>query len=146
MEKVHGVWEDNDARAILRLGPEASGYKCQEPGCEGRLKLKENLKRRLETHTKEKHHACWVPGCHCSFSRSHNLNAHYTKTHSKGSGRNRYVATLDETSPDYNPEYRGQVTPDGGPISGSRLEYSNPDYGDLSVEGHLSSAESEHMR
>jgi hypothetical protein len=33
-----------------------------------------------------------------AFSRSDNLNAHYTKTHSKRGGRNRYVATLDETS------------------------------------------------
>jgi zinc finger protein BrlA len=43
------------------------------------------------------------------------------------------VATLDETSPDYNPEFRGQLYPDGRPIYGSKLE-DIPDC-DLSADG-----------
>lgn len=108
-------------------------FKCKEPGCKGRFKRQEHLKRHMKSHSKEKPHVCWVPGCHRAFSRSDNLNAHYTKTHSKRGGRNRYVATLDENSPDYDPEFRGQLTPDGRPIYGSKLE-DIPDC-DLSVDG-----------
>jgi hypothetical protein len=42
------------------------------------------------------------------------------KTHTRRGGRNRYVATLDETSPDYDPEFRGQLSFDGRP-SWSRI-------------------------
>ncbi|KAH8699157.1 C2H2 type conidiation transcription factor BrlA [Talaromyces proteolyticus] len=97
-------------------------FRCKEPGCKGRFKRQEHLKRHMKSHSKEKPHVCWVPGCNRGFSRSDNLNAHYTKTHSKRGGRNRYVATLDETSPDYDPEFRGQLTPDGRPIYGSKLD------------------------
>ncbi|KAL1985810.1 hypothetical protein VTN96DRAFT_7302 [Rasamsonia emersonii] len=97
-------------------------FRCKEPGCKGRFKRQEHLKRHMKSHSKEKPHVCWVPGCHRAFSRSDNLNAHYTKTHSKRGGRNRYVATLDETSPDYDPDFRGQLTPDGRPIYGSTLD------------------------
>lgn len=76
----------------------------------------------MKSHSREKPHVCWVPGCQRAFSRSDNLNAHYTKTHSKRGGRNRYVATLDVNSPDYDPEFRGQLTSDGRPIYGSKLE------------------------
>ncbi|KAJ5682955.1 hypothetical protein N7462_006120 [Penicillium macrosclerotiorum] len=109
-------------------------FKCKEPGCKGRFKRQEHLKRHMKSHSKEKPHVCWVPGCHRAFSRSDNLNAHYTKTHSKRGGRNRYVATLDESSPDYDPDFRGQLTADGRPIIGSKLE--DPiDCGDFSVDG-----------
>jgi zinc finger protein BrlA len=97
-------------------------FRCKEPGCKGRFKRQEHLKRHMKSHSKEKPHVCWVPGCNRGFSRSDNLNAHYTKTHSKRGGRNRYVATLDETSPDYDPDFRGQLTPDGRPIYGSKLD------------------------
>jgi zinc finger protein BrlA len=97
-------------------------FRCKEPGCKGRFKRQEHLKRHMKSHSKEKPHVCWVPGCNRGFSRSDNLNAHYTKTHSKRGGRNRYVATLDETSPDYDPGFRGQLTPNGRPIYGSSLE------------------------
>ncbi|OJJ34786.1 hypothetical protein ASPWEDRAFT_51058 [Aspergillus wentii DTO 134E9] len=97
-------------------------FKCKEPGCKGRFKRQEHLKRHMKSHSKEKPHRCWVPGCGRAFSRSDNLNAHYTKTHSKRGGRNRYVATLDENSIDFDPEFRGQLTPDGRPIRGSQLE------------------------
>ena len=108
-------------------------FKCKEPGCKGRFKRQEHLKRHMKSHSKEKPHVCWVPGCHRAFSRSDNLNAHYTKTHSKRGGRNRYVATLDETSQDYDPDFRGQLTADGRPIPNSRLD--DIDCGDLSVDG-----------
>ncbi|KAL2824951.1 hypothetical protein BDW59DRAFT_180147 [Aspergillus cavernicola] len=107
-------------------------FKCKEPGCNGRFKRQEHLKRHMKSHSKEKPHVCWVPGCHRAFSRSDNLNAHYTKTHSKRGGRNRYVATLDDNSPDFDPDFRGQLTPDGRPIYGSKLEEPIP--GDMSVD------------
>ena len=110
-------------------------FKCKEPGCKGRFKRQEHLKRHMKSHSKEKPHVCWVPGCHRAFSRSDNLNAHYTKTHSKRGGRNRYVATLDDTSQDYDPDFRGQLTADGRPIYGSKLEDPMIDCGDLSVDG-----------
>lgn len=97
-------------------------FKCKVPGCRGRFKRQEHLKRHMKSHSREKPHVCWVPGCQRAFSRSDNLNAHYTKTHSKRGGRNRYVATLDVSSPDYDPEFRGQLTSDGRPIYGSKLE------------------------
>ena len=97
-------------------------YRCTEPGCKGRFKRQEHLKRHMKSHSRDRPYVCWVPGCHRAFSRSDNLNAHYGKTHSKRGGRNRYVATLDETSNDYDPDYRGQLTLDGRPIYGSSLE------------------------
>jgi hypothetical protein len=57
-----------------------------------------------------------VPGCHRAFSRRDNLKVHCTKTHARPGGRNRYVATLDETSPDYDPDFRGQLSFDGRPL------------------------------
>lgn len=96
-------------------------FRCSEPGCKGRFKRQEHLKRHMKSHSKDRPYVCWVPGCHRAFSRSDNLNAHYSKTHSKRGGRNRYVSTLDETSSDYDPNFRGQLTPDGRPIYGSKL-------------------------
>lgn len=109
-------------------------FRCKEPGCKGRFKRQEHLKRHMKSHSKEKPHVCWVPGCNRGFSRSDNLNAHYTKTHSKRGGRNRYVATLDETSPDYDPDFRGQLTPDGRPIYGSKLDDPIPQSQDADGE------------
>ena len=96
-------------------------YRCTEPGCKGRFKRQEHLKRHMKSHSQARPYVCWVPGCHRAFSRSDNLNAHYGKTHSRRGGRNRYVATLDETSVDYNPEFRGELTPDGRPIYESKV-------------------------
>ncbi|KAJ5819379.1 hypothetical protein N7474_004970 [Penicillium riverlandense] len=76
----------------------------------------EHLKRHMKSHSKENRYACWVPGCNRAFSRCDNLNAHYTKTHSKPGDRNRYVSSLDKTGPDYNPDFRGQLTSDGRPL------------------------------
>ncbi|KAJ5288097.1 hypothetical protein N7478_003783 [Penicillium angulare] len=81
---------------------------------------KEHLRRHLLSHSGEKHHVCWVLECGRKFSRNDNLNVHYTKTHSKRSGRNRYVATLDNTSPYYDPNFRGELTPDGNPVLANR--------------------------
>lgn len=111
-------------------------FKCKVPGCRGRFKRQEHLKRHMKSHSKEKPHVCWVPGCQRAFSRSDNLNAHYTKTHSKRGGRNRYVATLDVSSADYDPEFRGQLTSDGRPIYGSKLEDPlDVDTGEFSLDG-----------
>ncbi|OJD19627.1 hypothetical protein AJ78_00484 [Emergomyces pasteurianus Ep9510] len=91
-------------------------FKCDAPGCDGRFKRQEHLKRHLKSHTNEKPHVCWVPDCNKSFSRNDNLKVHYATTHGKKGGRNRYVATLDEDSSDYDPSFRGRLTPDGRPL------------------------------
>ena len=98
-------------------------FKCKEPGCKSQFGRQEHLNRHMKSHTKEKPHACWVPGCQLAFGRRDNLKAHI-KTHSKRGGRNRYVTTLDKTNADYNPEFRGQLTLEGRPIYGSKLEDS----------------------
>ncbi|KAK2762287.1 hypothetical protein FQN54_001297 [Arachnomyces sp. PD_36] len=94
-------------------------FRCKIPDCKGKFKRQEHLKRHMKSHSQEKPHVCWVPGCNRGFSRSDNLNAHYAKTHSKRGGRNRYVATLDESSPDYDPDFRGPLTAEGRPIRDS---------------------------
>ncbi|PGH31068.1 zinc finger protein BrlA [[Emmonsia] crescens] len=94
----------------------APPFKCNAPGCDGRFKRQEHLKRHLKSHTNEKPYVCWVPDCNKSFSRNDNLNVHYTTTHGKKGGRNRYVATLDESSSDYDPNFRGGLTSDGRPL------------------------------
>ncbi|OAX80017.1 hypothetical protein ACJ72_05652 [Emergomyces africanus] len=91
-------------------------FKCDAPGCDGRFKRQEHLKRHLKSHTNEKPHVCWVPDCNKSFSRNDNLKVHYATTHGKKGGRNRYVATLDEGSSDYDPNFRGSLTSDGRPM------------------------------
>ncbi|EEH50539.1 uncharacterized protein PADG_06618 [Paracoccidioides brasiliensis Pb18] len=94
----------------------AAPFKCDAPGCNGKFKRHEHLKRHLKSHTNEKPHVCWVPDCNRSFSRNDNLNVHYATTHGKKGGRNRYVATLDEASSEYDPDFRGDLTPDGRPV------------------------------
>lgn len=86
-------------------------FKCMRPECNKSFKRRANLKRHMNTHSKEKTHVCWVPGCGRAFSRRDNLCAHCTKTHSNPSGRNRYVASLDHTSSDYDREFRGELAP-----------------------------------
>ena len=90
-------------------------FKCSHPGCESSFKRKEALKRHLTVHSGERPYVCWVPGCQRGFSRRDHLTAHHT-THGKQGGLNRYVATLDKTSPVYNPHFCGQLTPQGWPI------------------------------
>jgi hypothetical protein len=47
--------------------------------------------------------------------RRDKLKEHYV-THGKRKGRNRYMATLDKTASAYNPEFCGQLTPEGWPL------------------------------
>ncbi|CAG8243467.1 unnamed protein product [Penicillium nalgiovense] len=96
-------------------------FKCSVQGCKSHLKLRKTLNRHLASHSGERPHVCWVPGCQRSFLRRDNLKAHYA-THGKRKGRNRYVAPLDKTAPVYNPEFCGQLTPEGWP-----LDYSGQD-------------------
>ncbi|CAG8098555.1 unnamed protein product [Penicillium salamii] len=91
-------------------------FNCTIIGCRSGFKRQDHLERHIKSHSKEKPHVCWVPGCHWAFSRRDNLKAHCTKTHTRRGGRNRYVATLDETSPDYDPGFRGQLSFDGLPL------------------------------
>jgi hypothetical protein len=91
-------------------------FKCKIIGCRMGFKREDHLERHTRCHLKEKPYVCWVPGCHRTFSRRDNLKVHCTKTHTRRGGRNRYVATLDETSPDYDPEFRGQLSFDGRPL------------------------------
>ena len=90
-------------------------FKCIHTGCESSFKRKEGLTRHLTVHSGERPYVCWVPGCQRGFSRRDHLTAHHT-THGKQGGLNRYVATLDKTSPVYNPHFCGQLTPQGWPI------------------------------
>jgi hypothetical protein len=90
-------------------------FKCDVQGCKSHFKLRKTLNRHLASHSGERPHVCWVPGCQRSFLRRDNLKAHYA-THGKRKGRNRYVATLDKTASAYNPEFCGQLTPDGWPL------------------------------
>jgi hypothetical protein len=90
-------------------------FKCSHPGCESSFKRKEALKRHLTVHSGERPYVCWVPGCQRGFARRDNLGAHHI-SHGKHGGLNRYVATLDKTSPVYDPRYCGQLTPQGWPI------------------------------
>jgi uncharacterized Zn-finger protein len=89
-------------------------FECTYPGCDRQFRRRKALERHLTCHSNERPYACWVPECHRSFKRSDNLKAHYL-THAKMGGRNRYVATLDETSSTYSPEFRGRLTLDGWP-------------------------------
>jgi zinc finger protein BrlA len=97
-------------------------FKCIEAGCKRCFKRRENLTRHLRCHSIVKSHVCWVPGCQRTFKRSDNLKVHYTRTHGQRGGRNRYVATLDRTSSDYDPSFRGQLTFDGRPLHAARSE------------------------
>ncbi|KAJ5474018.1 hypothetical protein N7475_003584 [Penicillium sp. IBT 31633x] len=99
-------------------------FNCTIIDCRRSFKRRCHLERHIRSHSKEKPHVCWVPGCHRAFSRRDNLKAHCTKTHTTHGGRNRYVATLDETSPDYDPGFRGQLSFDGRPVR--ILASSNP--------------------
>ncbi|KAJ5471392.1 hypothetical protein N7530_008749 [Penicillium desertorum] len=91
-------------------------FKCKIIGCRMGFKREDHLERHTRSHLKEKPYVCWVPGCRRTFSRRDNLKVHCTKTHTRRGGRNRYVATLDEASPDYDPEFRGQLSFDGRPL------------------------------
>ncbi|CAG8184586.1 unnamed protein product [Penicillium nalgiovense] len=90
-------------------------FKCGVQGCRSHFKLRKTLNRHMASHSGERPHVCWVPGCQRSFLRRDNLKAHYA-THGKRKGRNRYVATLDKTASVYNPEFCGQLTPEGWPL------------------------------
>ncbi|CAG8209408.1 unnamed protein product, partial [Penicillium nalgiovense] len=91
-------------------------FKCKTIGCRMGFNRQDHLERHTRSHLKEKPYGCWVSGCHRAFSRRDNLKVHCTKSHTRRGGRNRYVATLDETSPDYDPEFRGQLSFDGRPL------------------------------
>jgi len=90
-------------------------FKCSLSGCGSHFNRRKSLTRHLANHSGDRRYVCWVPGCRRNFSRRDNLNAHY-KTHGNRGGRNRYVATLDKTSPVYNPDFCGQLTPEGWPL------------------------------
>ncbi|CAG8106464.1 unnamed protein product [Penicillium nalgiovense] len=91
-------------------------FKCKIVGCRMGFKREDHLERHTRSHLKEKPYVCWVPGCHRAFSRRDNLKVHCAKSHTRRGGRNRYVATLDEASPDYDPEFRGLLSFDGRPL------------------------------
>jgi hypothetical protein len=91
-------------------------FKCNITGCRMAVKRQDHLERHTRIHSKEKSYVCWVPECHRAFTRCDNLKVHCIKTYTKRGGCNRYVATLDETSPDYDSEFRGQLTFDGRPL------------------------------
>ncbi|CAG8305143.1 unnamed protein product [Penicillium salamii] len=102
-------------------------FNCTIIGCRRGFKRQDHLERHIKSHSKEKPHVCWVPGCHRAFARRDNLKAHCTKTHARRGGRNRYVATLDKTSPDYDPGFRGELSLDGHPLKFPALLVPGPE-------------------
>ncbi|KAJ5264592.1 hypothetical protein N7505_007385 [Penicillium chrysogenum] len=102
--------------SILDQPQEKSQVQMQNHWLQNGLQAEDHLERHTRSHLKEKPYVCWVPGCHRAFSRRDNLKVHCAKTHTRRGGRNRYVATLDEASPDYDPEFRGQLSFDGRPL------------------------------
>ncbi|CAG8947835.1 unnamed protein product [Penicillium salamii] len=114
------VYHKQPGRELHVEGPEYDmqkrNFSCTIIGCGKGFKRQDHLERHVQGHSKEKPHICWVPGCHRAFARRENLKAHCTKTHTRRGGRNRYVATLDETNPDYDPGFRGQLSFDGLPL------------------------------
>jgi hypothetical protein len=102
-------------------------WPCTYPGCidkttgkQKRFGRREHAKRHENTvHRKTSAHRCWVPECTTGpFTRTDNLRSHLKKTHGKKSAnqRNRYVATQDENSEHYDPDWIGDLTKDGYPI------------------------------
>lgn len=90
-------------------------FSCSVAGCRRRFKKPEHLSRHMLKHSTEKEFECWVPDCSRQFNRRDNYQSHM-KTHAKKRGRNRYVATLDENSPEFDPEFRGELDADGSPV------------------------------
>ena len=95
-------------------------HACSHPGCAKRFKRQEHRKRHETTvHDKAKVFKCWVPGCKtAAFTRTDNLKSHQKNTHGtrKATQRNRYVATLDEKSHYYDPNWIGALSEDGFPL------------------------------
>ena len=92
-------------------------FPCSFTGCGKRFKRQEHRKRHERT-VHEKHlypmYVCWVKTCGRDFSRTDNLKSHLKNTHGKNSPnqRNDYVATLDENSEYYDPDWVGEIDPE----------------------------------
>lgn len=104
---------------------ESNKFKCEYEDCKDKqgkrkaFKRSEHLKRHMNTcHSGKREHVCWVDGCKKPFSRSDNLSTHLKQTHGRKSNgqRNRYVATLDDASPYYDPDYKGPLDNEGRPL------------------------------
>ena len=95
-------------------------HACSHSGCAKRFKRQEHRKRHETTvHEKAKVFKCWVPGCKtAAFTRTDNLKSHQKNTHGtrKATQRNRYVATLDEKSDYYDPNWIGALSEAGFPL------------------------------
>ena len=110
----------------LRSVSEQEKFTCSYATCIDKQTKRVRQFKRLEhknRHEKTVHeksettiHRCWVPNCHPQFSRSDNFKSHLRNTHSTKSGRNRYVATLDENNKCYDPEWTGKIDEKGYPI------------------------------
>ncbi|KAJ5378284.1 uncharacterized protein N7496_005693 [Penicillium cataractarum] len=100
-------------------------FKCTVARCSSRFRYPNGLQRHLSSHQAERSYVCWVPECQRRFTRGDNFNAHYA-THGRPGGRNRYVATLDQSSSAYNPSFRGLLTSDGWPVTEGNADSSDP--------------------
>jgi len=114
-----------DCDVVIAQNEFACGYSgCidKNTGKQKRFKRQEHKKRHEKTvHERHKHGAykCWVPQCKTpAFTRTDNLKSHLKNTHGKKSAnaRNRYVATQDKNSEYYDPEWVGDLSPDGYPM------------------------------
>lgn len=106
---------------------EKTKHHCRIPGCGGRFKRKEHLKRHEQT-AKHEHRvtegdkeiaAFLCAFCGRSLSRSDNLKQHKKMTHgqNKANKRNKYVATCDRESWWFDDEYEGLVGEGGLPTT-----------------------------
>ncbi|KAL9622970.1 MAG: hypothetical protein Q9160_002688 [Pyrenula sp. 1 TL-2023] len=106
---------------------EKTKHFCRIPGCEGKFKRKEHLKRHEQT-AKHEHRVTQMDKetaaflcafCGRSLSRSDNLKQHKKMTHgqNKANKRNKYVATCDRESWWFDDEYEGLVGEGGLPTT-----------------------------
>lgn len=99
---------------------ESCGGKDHKPKCFRRKCHRDRHERTVHPNGMHILHRCWVRGCKSTpFTRADNLRNHLKKTHGKKSwsGKYRYVATQDELSIHYDPEWTGEIGDDGSPRS-----------------------------
>lgn len=101
---------------------EPNKHYCTIPGCIGKFKRKEHLKRHVQSVShgnKGSKNDYFCVFCAKPLSRSDNLKQHKKQTHgqNKPNKRTKYVATCDKNSEWWDDEYEGLVGKDGLPTT-----------------------------
>ena len=100
-------------------------YWCSEPHCvdnngiRRHFRRKEHRRRHEQTvHRRDEVWSCWV--CARTFSRKDNMTAHFARHGRKAPQQKiKYVATLDQNSDYFRPDWQGDLTDEGWPIDKS---------------------------